>query len=207
MSNLIYPVLNGVTWNIVKKPEFSTIVHKAVSLREFRLSLTPNPLWNYQLTYDYLPETSDYATLLGFFAQHAGSYDSWLFDDTSDDTATQMIFATGDGATTLFNFKRSLGGFGFSETLYYISANPVIRVNGVTKTLGTDYTLGAFISGSSTIRNGTITFTVAPGNGLVIDWTGSYWFRCRFLHDTLEFNKFAQSLWENKKVEFVSAKP
>jgi hypothetical protein len=41
--------------------------------------------------------------------------------------------------------------------------------------------------------------------GSALTWTGSYYYRCRFLQDTLEFNEFMNSLWEAKKVEFIGS--
>jgi hypothetical protein len=59
--------------------------------------------------------------------------------------------ATGNGVTTVFPFS------------YYIAADTdlVVKVEGVTKTLGVDYT----VSGAGNLSGGTITMTVAPANG------------------------------------------
>jgi hypothetical protein len=66
--------------------------------------------------------------------------------------AYAINFYTGNGAQTTY-----------SVTFPYISQSDVeVKVNNVTKTLGTDYTFAT---------SSTITFTTAPANGLVIKFT------------------------------------
>jgi hypothetical protein len=66
--------------------------------------------------------------------------------------AYAIDFYTGNGSTTTY-----------SLTFPYISQSDVeVKVNNVTKTLGTDYTFAT---------SSTITFTTAPANGLVIKFT------------------------------------
>ena len=66
--------------------------------------------------------------------------------------AYAIDFYTGNGSTTTY-----------SLTFPYISQSDVeVKVNNVTKTLGTDYTFAT---------SSTITFTTAPANGLIIKFT------------------------------------
>ncbi|MEW6563309.1 MAG: DUF2460 domain-containing protein [Pseudomonadota bacterium] len=52
---------------------------------------------------------------------------------------------------------------------------------------------------------GLVTFTTPPANAAVLTWTGSYYYRCRFLQDGMEFSAFMSKLWEAKRVEFVGS--
>jgi hypothetical protein len=55
----------------------------------------------------------------------------------------------------------------------------------------------------SVSSSGLVTFTAQPPPNLTqVTWTGTYYFRCRFMEDALEFNKFARDLWDLSKVAF-----
>jgi len=66
---------------------------------------------------------------------------------------------------------------------------------------------GAVVSGAGyTIGStGLVTFTTAPASGAALTWTGTYYFRCRFTKDQIEFDGFMQDLYELKKVEMIGA--
>lgn len=202
MSDLVYPTLSGLTWNVKKVPEFNTIVHTSTSLKEFRIALAAYPLWSFSLTYERLLEATDYKDLLTFFLHHKASYESWLFNDASDNTVTNNAFATGDGTTTTFQITRTISGAttSFTEPIQNINntVSPIIRVDS-------SVISPAYYSINSL---GVITFNAGhiPASGKLIDWTGSFYYRCRFLQDMSEFNKFMKNLWENKKVDFRSEK-
>ena len=46
---------------------------------------------------------------MGFFLQMQGQYGTFLYTDPTDNAATNVTFATGDGVTTTFTFSRYLG--------------------------------------------------------------------------------------------------
>jgi uncharacterized protein (TIGR02217 family) len=160
------------------------------------------PLWEFALSYDLLRDTPNVAspsspfnelkTLLGFFLARQGAFDSFLFDDVTDDGVTTMVFGTGGGGITNFQLIRTYGGF--SEPVQNVNGAPSIFINDVLKSTPADYTIGA---------TGIVTFTPAPSPGQVLTWTGNYYYRCRFLADTHEYNQFMKNLWENRRVEFV----
>lgn len=199
MSASVYPILPGLSYGVSRTPMWKTDVKATPSGREFRGSQMTSPLYRYALVYEFLRDTAAYQELRllwGFFNSMRGSYDSFLFSDPDDNTATAQAFGSGDGVTTAFQLTRALGGN--AEPIYDTASAPAISVNSVLKTLTTDYTINA---------TGGVTFVVAPGAGLALTWTGTYYWRCRFLTDELSFEKFMQALWEAKKVEFVTVKP
>ncbi len=200
MSNFIFPTLPGLAWNVGVAPTFATSVKRAVSGRELRAAFQAYPLWKISLAFEFLRDGNrgaDYDTLAGFFLARKGMWDSFLFTVPSDNSVTAMNFGTGDGSTKIFQMTRTFGAGGntFIEPCQNINGAPSIYVNGVLKTLTTDYT----------ISNGLVTFVTAPGNGLAITWTGSFYYRCRFLQDVSDFSLFMADLWEMKKIEFIGA--
>jgi uncharacterized protein (TIGR02217 family) len=197
MSNSILPSFPGLTWNVMRTPIFNTAVKSSVSMREFRASLTAYPVWQYKLTYEVLRARSalpEMQQLAGFFLQRSGSFDTWLYTDPDDNTVALQGFGVGDGTTTQFQLVRSFGGF--TEPIYDINGTPSIYKAGVLQ--GSGYSINA---------TGLVTFTVAPTGGQALTWTGSYYFRCRFLKDQLEFNQFMKQFWELRTMEFKTVKP
>jgi hypothetical protein len=112
----------------------------------------------------------------------------FLFTDPNDNTvalagsaalnvtpgAAAPMAQTGDGTSKIFQLARKI------KTAPDILQNATVtqvQVNGVTKTLGTDYSL------SST---GVITFVTAPASSATITWSGSFQYLCKFTDDTLK---------------------
>jgi hypothetical protein len=203
MSNDIFPVLPGLSWSVKKTPTFKTISQEVASGKEIRLALMSYPIWHFGLTYDVLRQFKTYdqtgvvtyselQTLAGFFCQMLGSYDSFLFDDVSDNTATAVQFGVGDGVTTAFQLTRTIGGF--TEPIQNLNGTPSIFDNGGAP--------GAYTIGPT----GIVTFATTPTSMHLLTWTGAYYFRCRFIEDLAEFDQFMSNLWSLKKLEMKSVK-
>ena len=192
MSNDLFPTLAGLQWDRIKKPEFNTNVQTAVDLSELRSSFASAPIYNFVRQYDVLRDdtlNNELKTLMGFFLSHYGSWDSWLIQDDDDYSVTAQPFGTGDGAATQFQLARSLGSFG--EKVSNLNATPSIYKNAVLQT--SNYSINS---------TGLVTFTSPPTAGVLLTWTGTYYYRCRFANDVSEFNQFMRNLWENQQVEF-----
>jgi hypothetical protein len=104
VSNAIYPAtLKGIQPNVVKTPEFKTVVQASPSGVETRLAQAQNPIWHWQLFYEFLfndtvdpvggsqrnPSVLPYSelqTLMGFYLARQGKFDSFLFTDPEDYT-------------------------------------------------------------------------------------------------------------------------
>jgi len=195
MSNAVFPALPGLKWDIKKTPEFSTCVQTSASGKENVTAYWSYPRWQFELSYELLRDTgvSELKTLMGFFLQRQGRFDSFLFNDTSDNSITGQQIGVGDGSATRFQLVRTLGGF--VEPMKAINGTPTIYLAGI-----------AQASGWSVDSSGIVTFSTAPGTGVSITADFTYYFRCRFLQDTSEFSQFMYQLWENKKVQFKSIK-
>jgi len=195
MSNAVYPVLPGLAWPVGKAPLFNTSVQRSASLNELRASWAEDPLYTFKLRYEFLRDEvalNELKTLFGFMLARKGSWDSFLFTDDDDASVTAQAFGTGDGVETEFQLVRSFGNA--SEPVKNLNAAPQIYIGGVLQ--GSGYSVSA---------TGLVTFTSAPAAAAALTWTGSYYFRCRFAQDTLDFSQVWKRLWETRQVEFVGS--
>jgi uncharacterized protein (TIGR02217 family) len=100
------------------------------------------------------------------FGAARGALHTFLFKDPLENAVTDEVFGTGDGATTIFYLSK--GYTAGSETLAQTITRPVssivLKKDGVVTGSGytVDYTLGK------------VTYSVAPSNGVVLTWTGSF---------------------------------
>lgn len=197
MSNQVFPALPGLSWGVKKVPTWSTIIQKAASGNEIRASLMSYPLYKFSLSYEVLRAAAAYSelqTLMGFFNARKGAFENFLYTDSNDCSMTDQVIGAGTGAQTQFQIVRTLSGF--TEPVMNLNGNPVIKVDGVTKVLGGDYTLNS---------TGMLTFALPPASGAVITCSALYYFRVRFLSDESEFENFMHMLWQHKKVELIGS--
>lgn len=201
MSNLLYPSVMGLTVPVKRFDEWSTTVQHSVSGKMVKLSLFQNPIWHWELKYGYLKDSGSpptaFRTIMDFHNRMGGSFDTFLYPDPDDNSVTDEPFGTGDGTTVTFNLLRHWVSGGFGEWIQNINVLTNVKINGTTKTNGVDYNLNSI---------GQITFVVPPVNTAVLTWTGTYFFRCMFEEDKLEFDKTMNLLWEIQVVKIQSVK-
>ena len=198
MSNEVYPTFPGITFNVHRVSMWKTGVRTTPSGREFRTSQQTYPRRRLTLEYEFLRTYgafTDLQSMDGFFNRHKGGLDTFLLVDPIDNAVTAQALGLGDGSTKVFQLARSFGGY--IEPVKFLNGTPQIYVNGVLRTAGTDYTIGA---------GGVVTFTNAPGAGLVVSWTGSYYWRARFKEDELDFQQLLAKIWKLGKVELITIK-
>jgi hypothetical protein len=178
------------------RPLFNTRVATAVSLNEFRASFSASPIYQMKLSYDVLRDQTinstvydEWRPLIGFFLARQGKFDSFLYEHPDDHTATAQSFGTGDGLTANFSLVRTLGSF--TERVANVNVITEVSVNN---TPTSNYTISSV---------GTITFNTPPADAATLDWTGTYYYRCRFTNDEQEFNQFMSRLWDAKSVELL----
>jgi len=193
MSNAIFPSnLPGITWDNSKSPIFSTIVRTATSGKELRAAFYSYPLWDFHLSYDVLRDSivggiNELKTIVGFFLARQGKFDSFLFTDPSDNAVVDQQIGIGNASNTLFQLIRDYGGF--VEPVMNVNTIAGVKLNGVVTTL---YSIDS---------KGRITMNTAPGAGVVVTWSGSYYYRCRFKEDTVDLKQFLYQFWELKKLD------
>jgi len=203
MSSAIFPVLPGLQFDVVKQPMFNTKIQRSVNGKEYRAAFMQYPLYTFTFAYDLLRTAASFSELqelVGFFNARQGSYDNFLFLDPVDSTVSSQQFGTGDGNTTTFQLARTYGYAGF--TADDVVQNPgtnAVYDNGNAVTYGAgagNYTMGS---------TGIVTFGTAPVAGHTLTWTGSFYYRCRFVEDTLDFNNFMSGMWDLKQLSFVGS--
>jgi uncharacterized protein (TIGR02217 family) len=197
VSQAVFPTLAGLEWNVTRTPAWKTLIQEATSGKEARAALWSVPSWTWSLSYSKLDAgtLAELQTLVGFFNARQGRFDTFLYTDPDDNSVTDQSFGTGNGAATQFQLVRAFGGF--VEPVRDVNTLTNIKKAGVTQNNPADYTISA---------TGLVTFTSAPANGAALTWTGTYYWRCRFLKDSSDFTAFVKQLYENKKVEFVFVK-
>ena len=177
---------------------FSTIIQKPVSGRgEIRASLQPYPLWKIEYEMNFArggeqTANSVYQYVLGFFMSVGGQFSDFLYFDPYDNNVTDALLAIGDGATQVFQLTRPIG-IG-TDIVQNLNGNPVISANG-TVVSSSAYTI------SST---GIVQFTTAPASGVVLTWTGAYYYRVRFGDDSTTFEQQFSQIWNNGKITLQS---
>ena len=203
---LIFPALPGLAWSVTKSPTFQTRVQRAVSGRELRALDYPYPLWQFTLAFDLLRDKpaagyDELRTLMGFYMLCQGAFGTFLFQDPSDDRVTGQQIGTGDASTTIFQLQRTMGaalpGGGFPVPIAAPNVVEAVYLNGIVQSPA-GYSVDP--------KTGLVTFSAAPGSGLIMTADYSYYFRCRFIEDSYTFENFMYQLWQLKKLTFISVR-
>jgi uncharacterized protein (TIGR02217 family) len=196
MSNAIFPSLPGQAWPRVRETKYANEVQRSDSQRDWRVARALYPVYTITINYEYL-SAADCVTLSSFFRARKGNFDTFLFDDRDDylhsDAGSPQPFGEGDGETARFQLVRALGGV--VEPIGKTNTITAVRVDGVVTTA---YTVDDW---------GFITFTSAPAEGAVLDWAGTFYWRCAFLKPALKVNEFMRQMYDAKTVEFETIKP
>lgn len=203
MSNAIYPVLPGLGYSVKRTPQFKTRTQASISGKEVRIADWSAPRYTYELTYEFLRQTTGYnelKTLQSFYLLRQGGFDTFLYDDIDDDTAVAQGIGVGDGVNKSFQLIRSYSGW--VDVILAPNAISTVYLNGIV-TAGGNYTVSQY--GASNTP-GIITFITAPAAGVVVTATFSFYFPCRFVDDVQEYEKFMNQLWLAKKVQFITVK-
>jgi hypothetical protein len=209
--------VRGLAYPVDKTSEFNTVAQKAPNLIETTVAQTYNPVWNWELTYEFLFDNlgnllsgetyTDYRILQGFMLACGGKALPFLYEDPTDNAVgpalisgspnpqAQLQLIAGGSPTVYYSpIQRNFGGQ-FFEDVTDLNGLIAVYANGVLKTLGTDYTIvgpGLALPGFSFM-------------GLVIQWnampTGpinaqfNFYFRARFAEDKQGFSQFLAQFW------------
>lgn len=216
----IFPALPGLTYPVDRTAEWDTAIQEAKNKYQVRLPQMSNPLWHWDLTYEFLRDwpyggfftVTELHTLEDFFLYHQGAAGDFLFLDPDDhyvgpamvDSAPNVPLAqlvvVSDGAGNYFSpLQRTRGG------LFYEDITDL-------DTSGTGSTMGIYANG---VLQAPITDYVIEGPGLAVPgagyaglylaWTSqpeepvtaefSFYFRAHFEGDELDFQKFSNQFW------------
>jgi hypothetical protein len=95
MSDSVFPTFPGLDIQVKRTPIFETTVQQAKSGKELRASWRANPRYAYKLKLNVLRSATalqEVQTLLNFFEQHRGRWDSFLFNDPYDAVQRRVRF-------------------------------------------------------------------------------------------------------------------
>lgn len=197
MSQSVFPSFPGLSWPMVRKPTFKTIVHRSVSGQEARVAYQRYPLYEFELSFEFLQAASigDLQKIVAFYSSVRGSFDSFLYADPLDNEVVDQSMGQGDNSTTDFQLIRTFSGgsWTFIEPVQNVNTIVDVKVNGIATA---DYSISP---------TGLVSFFVAPEAGLPVTWSGSFYYRMRFLDDALDAVNFTSDLWELKKLGMVGS--
>lgn len=211
MGSLVFPAPAppswAIGWPIKKTPAYSTIVRTPASGRgEVRVALQQWPRWQFEVDVAYL--RGDLNTggswlqqVIGFYGAVRGAADDWLYYDPYDNAVEGSRFGVGDGATTEFQLQREILPAGIAGPFPYGALDVIQNLNGTP----TIYVAGTATTPGSISSTGLITFSAAPASGASLTWSGSFYFRCRFMDDSLSsLQEDLYQLWSLKGLRFES---
>ena len=210
----IFPVLPGLTYTSVKGPSFKTLVAGAANGYESRVAQYQNPVWEWQLIFDFLHDffwgtftnVSELRTLMGFFTAQAGQSASFLYTDPDDNSVGPALVSAApnvplaqlavvnDGAGNYYSpIQRTLDGV-FYEDITDLNGAIAVYKNGTLATVGSG-------AGQYEVMGPGLAIPGYSFAGLYLKWGSSpatpvtaafnFYFRVRFAEDNQSFEKFA----------------
>lgn len=196
----VFPVLSGVVYPVVKTPHWATDVHRSVSGRVATLAWYSYPFYTFELGFSFLRQDTankEWQTLVAFYNTVNGRANIFRYNDPTDNSVTTNTFGTGNGTTTQFQLLRTITGTSvtWNDPVFYPTAQTIFD-NGVTVN-PLNYSVGS---------TGIVTFNTPPTSGHTLTWTGTFDWLCRFDDDMAEFENFAYTFWELRKISFSSEK-
>ena len=174
MSQLLFPDLNGKTWNYSKSVVRNNIIQTSSSGIETRIQFWRYPKYLITINYEVLTDESfidtgglvagDLETVFGFYNQVGGTLEDFLYRDPVDNTVENQAFAIGDGVTTQFQLIRTVGGF--NEPVYGVGDSTLVFVNN--ELANTD---ALFTGTPQPIAGSKLSMLNPPANGTEVRFT------------------------------------
>ncbi|NTV02423.1 MAG: DUF2460 domain-containing protein [Chlorobiaceae bacterium] len=202
MSDYLFPTLPGLTWDIVKRPVFSTAIVPHVSGREVRVSSYAYPLWTWEMTYEFLRAgaEAELQCLMGFFLARSGSFDTFLYKDPDEENELEdVVLGIGNSVQTRWSMTKAFGGF--VEPCGYVDPDSI----HVYFSTG-EITVEQF-AGWSFVSPNQIVFDAAVPVGVVVRADYCWYYRVRFGEDSQDYSQFMYQLWELNALTLQSVKP
>lgn len=207
----IFPIMRSglAGLPVHKKPTFASIVATSVSGREVRSPQQAFPLWEFEVPFEILRDQTqnidpddptsfgfhELEQMMGLFYVAAGQYGAFYYQDMTDYSRRAQLIGLGDGTTKVFTAVRSFGP---------ISNEPV---GGIARIF--DLYLGGTVqsAGSYSFSGNKITFVTAPSASVAITIDFAFYYLCRFIEDTQDYEQFMRNMWTLKACKFRSTKP
>lgn len=198
MPLTLFPVLKGLQFGTTMTPSFNTGIATSVNGKEVRNSYQAEPLWDFELSYEWLPNRRegrhDLETIMSFFLHRQGSFESFLFLAPETEMEDMITLGTGDGVTDTFSLLKSTGTFTQTAGGVMAQSDCQIYVNGVLVP-DADFEL---------VDHRDIVFDTAPAEDDLIQGCYQPLYRVRFAEDSSQYDQFMSRLWELQQLTLRS---
>jgi len=208
MSDVLFPELPGLEWDLTKTPMFNTKIMQSVNGRELRASYQAVPKYQISMSFAFLRESkgrNELQQLEGFFLERRGSFDSFLFK-MPEDNEFQCTFV-GDGVQTSFQLYKQINTtqIPLQHTQAEQSEDPLMWSENASKPMWSDPESQMWLLQFGITTNGLLQMPIPLAAGESITITGTYYYRCRFADDEQQYTNFMSKLWKAEKVEMVGS--
>lgn len=208
MSDVLFPELPGLEWDLTKTPMFNTKIMQSVNGRELRASYQAVPKYQISMSFAFLRESKgrkELQQLEGFFLERRGSFDSFLFK-MPDDNEFQCTFI-GDGVQTSFQLYKQINTtqIPLQHTQADQSEDPLMWDEVASKPMWSDPDDQMWLLQFGITTNGLLQMPIPLAAGESITISGTYYYRCRFADDEQQYTNFMSKLWKAGKVEMVGS--
>ncbi|HGH3616129.1 TPA: DUF2460 domain-containing protein [Acinetobacter baumannii] len=208
MSDVLFPELPGLEWDLTKTPMFNTKIMQSVNGRELRASYQAVPKYQISMSFAFLRESkgrNELQQLEGFFLERRGSFDSFLFK-MPEDNEFQCTFV-GDGVQTSFQLYKQINTtqIPLQHTQAEQSEDPLMWDEVASKPMWSDPESQMWLLQFVITNNGMLQLSIPLLEGESITVTGTFYYRCRFADDEQQYTNFMSKLWKAGKVEMVGS--
>lgn len=200
MSDAVFPILPGLAWGIKRASVWSSNQGRSKSGRRYAVGDRQYPTWRYRLPFEFFRQYgsyNEYRELVGFINKVGGARDDWLYRDPDDYQVANHGLGVGDGTTVTFPLVRELGGF--AEPIENADVVADVKADGTALAYG--IAPGQWRVDQAGPRASAVIFATAPAPGVVLTWSGRWYWRCAFRNDVNELEQFLGGLWKGD-VEF-----
>lgn len=199
-----FPILRGLGWSFHRKPAFDTNVSQRVSGRRVVAENRCYPLYDFELTYNYLRTDRPYSDLEqieGLFLSSRGQSRPFLFSqntvyEPNKNRLTGQLLGAGNAVRTSFTFIRSVGLY--SEPVGQVEPNGLNVYVGGLLLPSTAY---------SVVMPNQLVLNTTPLVGQQVTADFNFYFVCAFLDDQHDYEEFMKDLWTLQSCKLRSVKP
>ena len=211
MSDVLFPELPGLEWELTKTPIFNTKIMTSINGCEQRASYQAIPKYNITMSFAFLRESkgrNELQQLEGFFIERRGAFDSFLYK-MPDDNQFECTFV-GDGSTTTYQIFKKMHSLHMpvSNTMQMTQPiNPNMWNQVETKNMWDSNIEKPMwnneMAGIS--KDGKYMLNTPLAVGEVVTVKGTFFYRCRFADDEQQYSNFMAKLWKAQKIELVGS--
>jgi hypothetical protein len=208
VSDVLFPELPGLEWDLSKKPIFNTKIMESVNGRELRASYQAVPKYEISLSFGFLRESkgrNELQQLESFFFERRGAFDSFLFK-MPEDHEFKCTF-TGDGETTSFQLHKKMASLEIpvSHTAKFVSEDPLMWGDNLDQPMWSDLDAQMWETQYEITEDGMLILPVPLAEGDTLQVKGTFYYRCRFADDEQQYTNFMSNLWKANKIEMIGS--